>query len=243
MAKRVLITGCSTGIGRACAVQFAGSGYEVIATARHLGAIEDLDVAERMRLDVTKKETIEAVAARVGPVDVLINNAGSSLWGPVEEVPVEDAQDLFDANVWGAMRVFQAIVPSMRRAGSGRVINVSSLAAHSGGQMLGFYAASKAALSRLSEAMHREVEPYGVSVAAIELAGVESNFPLNRTIIECTDPGYRDAFQQMQARIAQSRSTAVTSEQVAKWILDIAEEEKPAIRYVVSLDQQVTRVG
>lgn len=243
MAKRVLITGCSTGIGRACAVQFAGSGYEVIATARHLGAIADLDVAERMRLDVTKNETIQAVAARVGTLDVLINNAGSSLWGPVEEVPVDDAKDLFDTNVWGSMRVFQAFVPSMRRAGSGRVINVSSLAANSGGPMLGFYSASKAALSRLSEAMHREVERDGVTVAAIELAGVESNFPLNRIVIECSDPGYRNAFEQMQARIAQSRSTAVSSEQVAKWIMDIAEEENPAIRYMVSLDQQLSRAG
>jgi NAD(P)-dependent dehydrogenase (short-subunit alcohol dehydrogenase family) len=241
MTDRVLITGCSTGIGRACAIGFTAAGYDVVATARHLGAIEDLKVAERIRLDVTKRETIETAVARAGDIDVLINNAGTSLWGPVEEVPIEDAQDLFDANVWGALRVFQSVAPSMRKRGRGRVVNVSSLAARSGGPMLGFYSASKAALSRFSEAMRREVEPYGVLVSAIELAGVESDFPKNRTVVECADSGYQEALREMQVGIARSRANAVTPDKVAEWILEIVRDEKPAASYMVSLDQQVTR--
>jgi short-subunit dehydrogenase len=233
MGQRVLITGCSSGIGRAC--------VEVIATARKAEDLSDIDSAvATAQLDVTDEHSVARARRYLEEVEVLINNAGTSLWGPVEEVPIREAIALFDTNVWGALRVYQAVAPGMRRRGNGRIVNVSSLAANSCGAMLGFYSASKAALSRLSDAMRVELEPYGVQVSAIELAGVESNFPQNRTVHHCSDPGYGGALEAMQRQIAERRSGSVTSEQVARWILDILREDKPSRRYVASLDGRLT---
>jgi NAD(P)-dependent dehydrogenase (short-subunit alcohol dehydrogenase family) len=242
MGKRVLITGCSSGIGRATATAFTRAGFEVIATARRPASIDDLDVAERHRLDVTRPETIQDAVERSGRIDVLINNAGWSIWGPVEEVNVDDARDLFEVNVWGPLRVFQAVAPQMRTRGSGLVINISSLAAHRTRSMLGFYSASKAAISRFSEAMNDELRQFGVRACAVELAGVLSDFPDNRLVIEPRDPDYERAFDEMKAAIDASRANSSTSEQVAEWLVGIAREENPAVRYIVSPDQTIERV-
>lgn len=242
MGRRVVVTGCSSGIGRACVEIFGSAGYEVTATARRLDSLDAVEAAHRVQLDVTNPESVAAAFSVIGDVDVLINNAGGSLWGPVEEVPVSDAEALFQANVWGAVRVFQAAAPGMRRRGSGRVVNVSSFAANGAGAMLGFYAASKAALSRLGDAMRAELAPFGVKVSTIELAGVESKFPINRRIVECRELDYARALEEMRASTNERRSNAVTSEKAAEWILGIIEEEAPAKRYVVGLDQVVARV-
>jgi NAD(P)-dependent dehydrogenase (short-subunit alcohol dehydrogenase family) len=242
MGGRVLVTGCSSGIGRACVEVFGEAGFEVVATARKLGSLDDLTAAQRLQLDVGDDRSVETAFSRIGDLDVLINNAGGSLWGPVEEVPVSEGERLFRTNVWGALRVFQAAVPGMRRRGSGRVVNVSSLAANGASAMLGFYAASKAALSRFGDAMCGEVAPSGISVSTIELAGVESDFPANRRVFECRDPGYAGKLEEMGRLMAERRSNAVSSRQAAEWILGIVEEESPAKRYVVGLDQRITRV-
>src|SRR6476660_2227141 len=101
---RALITGCSTGIGRATAVELTKRGHEVVATARRPEVLDDLDVAVRLALDVTSDASVAAAVDAAGPIDVLVNNAGVSVGGPVERVPVADAQGMFDTNVWGAVR-------------------------------------------------------------------------------------------------------------------------------------------
>src|SRR5574341_1450976 len=131
MSQVVLITGCSTGIGRDLAPRLAQSGYTVVATARNAGTLECLDVALKLPLDVTQPESIrravDGVIRRFGRIDVLVNNAGYAVRGAVEEVPVEQAQQMFDANVFGVMRMIQAVVPHMRRQRAGRIINISSI--------------------------------------------------------------------------------------------------------------------
>ena len=104
-ARRVLITGCSTGIGRALAVECTRRGYEVIATARRPEAIADLDVSQRVQLDVTAPSSIAAALEQAGRVDVLVNNSGFTIWGAVEAVPVADMQSLFETNLFGALRL------------------------------------------------------------------------------------------------------------------------------------------
>lgn len=242
MGRRVLVTGCSSGIGRACVDVFGDAGYEVVATARSLDSLEGLAASQRVQLDVADDQSVEAAFSVVGHVDVLINNAGRSLWGPVEEVPVSDAEDLFRTNVWGALRVLQAAVPGMRGRGAGRVVNVSSFAANGASAMLGFYAASKAALSRLGDAMTGELAQFGVLVSTIELAAVESNFPFNRTILECRDPAYAAKLEDMGRLMTERRANAISSIEAAELILGIVEEDSPAKRYVVGLDQELTRV-
>jgi NAD(P)-dependent dehydrogenase (short-subunit alcohol dehydrogenase family) len=177
--KRAIVTGCSTGIGRATAVELTARGYEVIATARRLDALDDLKVARTLALDVDSDEAVAAARQAVGPVDVLVNNAGFGVEGPVEAVPLSDVRRMFETNFFGAARMIQAFVPAMREQGSGAVVNVSSVAGIAAGPMSGFYSASKFALEALSEALHIEVGHFGVRVVVIEPGSIETSFGTN----------------------------------------------------------------
>jgi len=125
---RTLITGCSTGIGRATAVELMKRGHEVVATARRPEVLDDLDVTARLALDVTSDASVAAAVAAAGEIDVLVNNAGIGVCGPVEQVPIAQAQAMFETNVWGAARMVQALAPGMRARSRGAVVNVTSLA-------------------------------------------------------------------------------------------------------------------
>src|SRR5581483_10227219 len=144
---RALITGCSTGIGRATAVELTKRGFEVVATARRPETLDDLDVAERLRLDV---------------VDVLVNNAGFEVSGPLERVPVDEVKRMFETNVFGALRMIQAVLPSMREKGGGTIVNVSSVAGRAVAPLGGAYSASKWALEALSEGLHIEMRHFNI---------------------------------------------------------------------------------
>ncbi|GAB1544342.1 hypothetical protein NUACC21_70180 [Scytonema sp. NUACC21] len=124
---KVLITGCSKGIGHMTAQEFAKRGYEVIATARDSKTLEGLNVARRLALDVTDDSSVAAAKEAVGDIDVLINNAGIIAVGPVEAVPIGEAKHLYETNVFGTLRMVQAFVPSMRKRGHGTVVNLSSI--------------------------------------------------------------------------------------------------------------------
>jgi NAD(P)-dependent dehydrogenase (short-subunit alcohol dehydrogenase family) len=175
-ARRALITGCSTGIGRATATELTARGYEVIATARRPETLADLNVARTLALDVDREDSIAAVKAEVGRVDVLVNNAGFGLEGAIEEVPVTDVRRVFETNFFGAVRMIQAFVPAMREHGSGTVVNVSSVAGVAAGPLGGFYSATKFALEAVSEALHLEVGHFGVKVVVIQPGSIETRF-------------------------------------------------------------------
>jgi len=164
----VLITGCSTGIGRASAAHLAEHGHEVIATARKVNALEGLDVARRDALDVEDDASVARVREEVGPVDALVSNAGIAVRGPVEAVPVGEARRVFEVNVLGALRVAQAFVPGMRERGSGTVVFLSSVSGRVATPLTGVYAASKFALEALAEALRLEAGHFGVRVALLE---------------------------------------------------------------------------
>src|SRR5204862_1181362 len=140
--RSALITGCSTGIGRATAVELMKRGHEVVATARRPEVLEDLDVTLRLALDVTSDASVAAAVAAAGEIDVLVNNAGIGVGGPVECVPIDRAQAMFDTNVWGPARMVQALAPGMRARNRGAIVNVTSLAGRAVGPLNGFYAAS-----------------------------------------------------------------------------------------------------
>src|SRR5437763_6519253 len=112
--RSALITGCSSGIGRATAVELTKRGYEVVATARRPETLDDLDVAERLRLDVDDDASVADCVAEAGPVEVLVNNAGFEVAGPLERVPIDEVKRMFETNVFGTLRMIQAILPSMR---------------------------------------------------------------------------------------------------------------------------------
>lgn len=181
-SKAVLITGCSTGIGRATAERLVGKGWKVYATARKIADIEDLKArgCKTLTLDVTDEASMEAAVNAVveaeGAIGVLINNAGYSQSGAVETVPMESIRRQFETNVFGLIRMCQLALPSMRARGSGRIVNISSM----GGKIVfpggGIYHATKYAVEALSDALRFEVDGFGVKVVIIEPGLITTEF-------------------------------------------------------------------
>ena len=178
-SQRALITGCSTGIGRATAVDLHARGYEVIATARRLETIEDLEVAGRMALDVDSDESVANVVAEAGPIDVLVNNAGFGVEGSIETVPLDEVRRMFETNVFGSARMIQAFLPGMRERGAGTIVNVTSTAAIAAPPLGGYYSATKYAMTAISEALKLEAGHFGIRVFAIEPGVIETSFGAN----------------------------------------------------------------
>jgi NAD(P)-dependent dehydrogenase (short-subunit alcohol dehydrogenase family) len=181
-AQPVLITGCSTGIGRATAERLAADGWSVYATARKPESIEDLKGAgcKTLSLDVTDETSMRNAVAEVegdgGSIGALVNNAGYSQSGAVETIPMDSVRRQFETNVFGLMRMCQLVLPGMRRAGSGRIVNISSM----GGRLTfpggGVYHATKHAVEALSDALRYEVAGFGVDVVVIEPGLIVTNF-------------------------------------------------------------------
>ena len=182
VSRAVLITGCSTGIGRATAEHLAKRGLTVYASARRLASIEDLKAAgcKTLALDVTDEDSMRAAVAAVedaeGAVGALVNNAGYSQSGAVETVAPEDVRRQFETNVFGLLRMCQLVLPGMRRQRHGRIVNVSSM----GGKLTfpggGVYHATKHAVEAISDAMRFEVKCFGVDVSIIEPGLIKTHF-------------------------------------------------------------------
>ncbi|MGI8754820.1 MAG: SDR family oxidoreductase [Acidimicrobiales bacterium] len=168
---RVLVTGAGTGIGRATCEVLSAHGHVVVATARRPEVLDDLDVALRLALDVTSDESVATCVAEAtaeGPIAVLVNNAGVTQSGPLEGYPMAATQRCFDTNVFGPLRMIQALVPFMRERGSGLVINVTSVQGRVATPLAGIYCGTKHALDAVSEALAFEVGHFGVRVVIIE---------------------------------------------------------------------------
>jgi NADP-dependent 3-hydroxy acid dehydrogenase YdfG len=178
----VLITGCSTGIGRATAERLAQSGLTVYATARRPESIQDLERAgcRTLALDVTDEASMQAAVSAVeqadGAVGALVNNAGYSQSGAMETLPMDEVRRQFETNVFGLLRMCQLVLPGMRKAGRGRIVNVSSM----GGKLVfpggGAYHATKYAVEAISDAMRFEVRGFGVDVSIIEPGLIRTSF-------------------------------------------------------------------
>jgi NAD(P)-dependent dehydrogenase (short-subunit alcohol dehydrogenase family) len=180
--RTVLITGCSTGIGRACAERLVRSGHTVYATARRLESIEDLAAAgcRTLALDVTDegsmKAAVERVEAEQGAVGALVNNAGYSQSGAIETLSIEDLRRQFETNVFGLVRMAQLVLPGMRRAGWGRIVNMSSMGGNFTFPGGGAYHASKYAVEAISDALRFEVKGFGVGVTVIQPGAIRTEF-------------------------------------------------------------------
>lgn len=181
-AGAVLLTGCSSGIGKAAAELLVARGHTVWATARRPETLSGLAAAgaRTLALDVTDEESMRAAVAAVeaehGSVGVLVNNAGYGTYGPVEEVPLDDVRKQFETNVFGLGRMCQLVLPGMRRVGHGRIVNISSM----GGRLVfptgGWYHAAKYAVEALSDALRVEVAPFGVDVVLVEPGLIRTEF-------------------------------------------------------------------
>jgi NAD(P)-dependent dehydrogenase (short-subunit alcohol dehydrogenase family) len=233
----VLITGCSTGFGRGSARELTIRGHEVIATARQLKAIEDLDVAEKLALDVTSDESVAAAFAEAGRVDALVNNAGVGLTGPVERLPIVEGRRLMETNLFGALRMIQAVLPAMRAQGNGAIVNVSSVAGRVAPPFDGFYSASKFALEGLTEALKYEVNHFGIKVALVEPGYFETAFSDNAGRVGRDEAPYDELDRQWEAASAVLQGSATADAgAVARAIADVVEAEDPPFRTPVGSD-------
>ena len=178
---RVLITGCSSGFGWGGAVELTKRGHEVIATARRPEVLVDLDVAQKLALDVDSDRSVADAVRAAGHIDALVNNAGRGIIGPVELLPIDGGKRLFETNFFGALRMMQAVLPQMRERGSGTIINVTSVAGRVSPPLDGMYAGTKFALEGLTEALMREVGHFGIKVALVEPGFFSTTFSDNAT--------------------------------------------------------------
>lgn len=178
--KVVLITGCSSGIGRALATEARHRGHTVYASARRVESLQALveQGVRAIRLDVTDRDSIGAAVATVtdeaGRIDMLINNAGQSLFGPLAEVPLHSVSRLFETNLIGQLAMCQAVIPAMAAARSGCIVNIGSMVGLVTTPYSGAYSATKAALHLLSEGLRMEVAPLGIDVVVVQPGGVQS---------------------------------------------------------------------
>ena len=190
-----LITGCSTGLGRALATAALDRGETVVVTARDAARVEDLarshpGTALALPLDVTDhaqvREVVRAAQERFGAIDVLVNNAGHGYRAAVEEADQDQVQELFATNFFGPAALIQAVLPGMRERRSGTIVNISSAGARSTPVGTGHYAASKAALEALTAALRKEVQPLGVTVMTVEPGAFRTNY--KRSLAQPREP-------------------------------------------------------
>jgi NAD(P)-dependent dehydrogenase (short-subunit alcohol dehydrogenase family) len=234
MAKPVVvITGASSGIGRAAAQRFAAAGYRVFGTTRTPPAASEPGGIRTPRMDVRDGASVRAcvdeILAEAGGVDVLVSNAGRIVFGPAEEVPLDDATNMFETNFWGAARVVNAILPSMRERRSGCIVFVGSIAATVPIPMNAFYAASKAALARYAEALRHETAHFGVRVALVEPGDVKTRFWDNAQVAPAHIQAYAILRERVLENVRPLLDAAPEPTPVAEAILAAAESEHPAL--------------
>lgn len=246
MTRTVLVTGCSSGIGRASAEAFLDEEWTVYATARDPADVQRLgerDGCVTATLDVTDADDCERVVDRMldeeGRIDALVNNAGYGQLGPVEDVPTDAVRDQFEVNVYGPHRLIREVLPSMRRREDGAIVNVSSAAGRVAFPGGGVYSGSKHALEAMTDALRNEVREYDVTVSLIEPGPVATGFDerANEAVDDRLEPsGAYDSFYGFfeDYDAAEGASfVAVSPERVAEDVVDAASSTKPPARYQV----------
>src|SRR5438067_11296524 len=234
--RTALVAGVSSGIGQATARALVERGWWVFGTARSKSTALPEHV-ERVVLDVRDPASIDAgvreVLEKAGRIDLLVNNAGGSVMGAIEETSLEQARDLFDVNFFGAARLTQAVLPAMRAQKSGRIVFISSVVGFLPAPFMGFYAASKHALEGLAESLDHETRTLGIRAALVEPGFMRTNIGENRLL-----PGsVVDAYAAARDRAGESIRTRVSAGEdpsvVAQAVLEAATAEKPRLRYPV----------
>ena len=252
--KRVLITGASAGIGKVTALYLARRGYQVAATSRQLSRLDGL-MAEASAAslpilayepDINESASVDKVVPRVledtGELDALVNNAGYGLWGYLEDLTMEELRAQFETNVFGVLRMSQAVLPHMRTRRTGTIVNIGSVAGHIGMPAGGAYAASKFALRSLTKVMRMEVARFGVRVVLIEPGLFRTNFHQNQvTAKRALDPQspYYSKSHQGNRDFVQAQRWAGDPLKVSRAIEKVIRAKRPAQQYQVGIDAKL----
>jgi NAD(P)-dependent dehydrogenase (short-subunit alcohol dehydrogenase family) len=242
----ILLTGCSSGIGRATALEAAARGHRVFATARNRNDLVELERPDRLTtltLDVTDRASaraaVEEVLTRAGRIDALVNNAGYGHYGAVEDVTPAEWRSQFEVNFFGAVELVQAVLPAMRGAGRGRIVNVSSVAGHLPIPFAAPYCSTKHALGAFSDSLRVEVAPFGIRVVVVEPGPIDTRFTERARAIVApllSRPGpYRNLYAGAErAMNGEFQIGSLSADHVARVILRAIESPRPRTRYPVT---------
>ncbi|MBT8262543.1 MAG: SDR family oxidoreductase [Bacteroidia bacterium] len=238
MSKVVFITGGSSGIGKAIGNYLSEKGYTVYGTSRNPERYESESVFKLLPMDVTDPESISAalseVIEREKQLDVLINNAGVGITGPVEETPDIEIHKAFDTNVYGPIRVMKAVLPHMRKQGKGLIINITSIAGYMGLPYRGIYSATKAALEITTEAMRMETKQFGVEITNVAPGDFATNIAAGRYHApQLDDSPYKKAYGDTLKMMNDHVDHGENPLQMAKAIHHIIASSKPKVHYKV----------
>ena len=245
MTSRVaLVTGGSSGIGEQTALQLKQEGFEVYAVARRVDRMEGLakQGIHVFGMDVTDDDSmvggVERIVAEQGRIDVLVNNAGYGSYGAVEDVPIDEARRQFDVNVFGLARLTQLVTPHMRKQGSGRIINISSIGGKFYEPLGAWYHATKFAVEGFSDSLRIELSPFGIDVVIIEPGPILTEWnEISRESLTRTSEG--GAYEQQAAKVravlerADGKAMASSPSTVARKIVKAAVSRNPRARYPV----------
>ena len=238
----VLVTGTSSGIGRACAAHLAGRGFRVFGARRRLEQIAD--TFQELAMDVNDDDSVErgidAIYQQAGRIDVVVNNAGIGYGGALEDTSMAEARAQLETNFFGTFRVCRAVLPRMRAQGAGRIINISSIGGLIALPFQGMYCASKFALEGMTEALRIEVKPFGIEVSLVEPGDFQTAFTQNRVRVAASGKGSAyDAQMQISLGIMErdeQRGPAPIA--VARLIEKIIAARHPRLRYSVGMFHQ-----
>ncbi|TKT71043.1 SDR family NAD(P)-dependent oxidoreductase [Afipia massiliensis] len=255
-AGPVLITGCSSGLGRAAAIIFRAAGYETFATARDPSTLDDLRAlgCRTLALDITsegaRRAAAETVEREFGAVRILVNNAGYGQYGPLEEISLDLLRLQFETNVFGALRLSQLVLPAMRRAGRGRIVNISSVAGRVSSIGGGAYHATKFAIEALTDALRPEVEPFGIDVVNVLPGPIATQF--EATLLKhIPDTGPQSPYTYFKHRLAErmhnflnpQKFGVMSAETVARVVFKAATARRPKTRYSVGFIAHLGPIG
>lgn len=256
-SRAVLITGCSTGIGRATAERFVQNGWTTYATARRPETLAELERlgCHALALDVLDEDSMTAAVAEVerneGAVGVLVNNAGYSLTAPIEAASMEDIHRQFETNVFGLVRMAQLVLPGMRAQGWGRIVNLSSVGGKVTFPGMGFYHGTKYAVEAISDALRFEVRPFGVKVVIVEPGLIKTAFGDTATGHSAVAVDPSSPYAEFNAKVAEQVTGAYEGpmavfatgpETVAKVIERAVSSDRPRARYVVTAGAKATKM-
>lgn len=236
--KKVLVTGGTTGIGRAICSTLRGSGYHVYGTGRTVETGSPLDGYTLVRLDVrdpgSVTEAVEYVTREAGRIDVLVNNAGIGMAGSVEDSYIGEIADVFDVNVYGMVRMCQAVLPGMRSRGDGTIIIVSSVGALMGLPYRGIYSASKAAVESITESLSQEAMRFGVRLVLIEPGDFHTNINAHRKVsARAHASAYGEEFGRIYRLIEEEVETGANPKIIGELVDRIIRSRRPRLRYNV----------
>lgn len=239
----VLVTGGSSGIGRAIASHLSSVGLTVFGTSRNAQNGQALDNFRLVKMDVTDESSVQGALAFIkktaGRLDVLVNNAGLGMAGPLENSSVDEVREIFETNVFGVLNVCRNAIPFLRASKSSYIVNITSIGGRVALPFRGVYCSSKFAVEGITETMSMELKPFGIKVCLIEPGDFKTNINANRRVSKNVDRDlYNGKFDDTLAQINEEVTTAADPVLIGKRVLKIINNPSPKLRYKVATFQQ-----